>query len=45
MAYVVDVGSPNRAETAVLLVIFDVFGPILATFVIGESLGDLETQS
>ena len=45
MAYVVDVGSPNRAETAVLLVILDVFGPILATFVTGEPLGDLETSS
>ena len=45
MAHVTAVGSPNRAETAVFWVVFDVFGPILAIFVVGEKLGDLKTSS
>ena len=32
VTYVVAVLSPNRTEGAVFWIIFDVFGPILATF-------------
>ena len=32
MAHVTAIGSPNKAETAVFWVIFDVFGPILVIF-------------
>ena len=45
MAYVTAVGSSKRAQSTVFWVIFDIFRPMLPTFVVREPLGDLEIQS
>ena len=43
--YVTPVGSPDRAERAILGVILEVFWPIQAVFVVGEPLCDVGSAS
>ena len=45
VADVTAVGSPDRAECDILGMILDVFLPIQATFVVGETLCDVGIPS